>query len=85
GRHVEALTTIPGVVPRLIDLDPGCRFAGRCQARIEAGLEVCTETEPELIELDPGHRARCWLHADRPATTAGLAASTEPAAGAIDD
>ncbi len=64
GRPVEELATIPGVVPRLIDLEPGCRFAGRCEARIEAGLERCTTDEPELLELGPDHRVRCWLHED---------------------
>ena len=62
GRQIDELATIPGVVPRLIDLDPGCRFAGRCGARVETGLEICTTTEPELIPIGADHEARCWLH-----------------------
>ncbi len=62
GRPVEKLATIPGVVPQLIDVDPGCRFAGRCAARIDAELTICTSTMPDLVGIGPGHRARCWLH-----------------------
>ena len=55
---------IPGRVPNLIDLPPGCRFAPRCQARIEAGLTQCTEDVPALVEVEPGHKVRCFLHSD---------------------
>ncbi len=60
------LDTIPGVVPSLIDLPPGCRFASRCPARIEYGLEICTRVKPELKEVKPGHKVRCWLHEEHP-------------------
>jgi len=62
GEHKEWLDVIPGRVPLLIDLAPGCRFAARCEARIEAGLEICTEQMPTLREVDPGHSVRCWLY-----------------------
>ena len=62
GRQVDELVTIPGIVPRLIDLQPGCRFAGRCTARVEAELDICTVTEPELLSREPGHDVRCWLY-----------------------
>ena len=58
---------IPGRVPNLIDLPPGCRFAPRCQARIEAGLTQCTEAMPALVEVEPGHKVRCFLHSDEAA------------------
>ena len=64
GREVDELATIPGVVPRLIDLQPGCRFAGRCAARVENNLTICTEKEPQLLQLSDGHKVRCWLYAD---------------------
>jgi oligopeptide/dipeptide ABC transporter ATP-binding protein len=64
GRRVSELAVIPGRVPNLIDLPPGCRFAPRCTARIEAGLERCTEEMPALVEVAPGHRVRCFLHSD---------------------
>lgn len=60
----KRLDTIPGAVPNLIDLPPGCKFAPRCMARIEHNLEMCTEKEPDLIEYEPDHRVRCWLYQD---------------------
>ncbi|TAK13791.1 MAG: ABC transporter ATP-binding protein, partial [Anaerolineae bacterium] len=62
GSVKERLNTIPGSVPNLIDLPVGCRFAERCTARTEYGLKICSEIEPELIEIDPGHSVRCWLY-----------------------
>jgi len=64
GVRRETLAVIPGRVPNLIDLPPGCRFAPRCQARIEAGLLQCTEYLPALVEVRPGHKVRCFLHSD---------------------
>ncbi|HHE71390.1 MAG TPA: ABC transporter ATP-binding protein [Chloroflexi bacterium] len=64
GTVKERLDTIPGSVPNLIDLPPGCKFAPRCQARIQHNLHICTEKEPDLIELEPGHKVRCWLYQD---------------------
>ncbi len=56
------LDVIPGSVPNLIDMPPGCRFAPRCRARIENNLEICTHEMPELKPLEPGHTVRCWLY-----------------------
>jgi peptide/nickel transport system ATP-binding protein len=64
GRRAEELAVIPGRVPNLIDLPPGCRFAPRCEARLEAGLTRCTEELPALVEVAPGHKVRCFLHSD---------------------
>ena len=64
GDRREQLAVIPGRVPTLVDLPPGCRFASRCDARVEAGLTRCTEEEPALVEVEPGHRVRCYLHHD---------------------
>jgi oligopeptide/dipeptide ABC transporter ATP-binding protein len=58
----ERLDTIPGSVPNLINLPPGCKFAPRCLARIQNNLSQCTEREPDLIEHEPGHKVRCWLY-----------------------
>lgn len=62
GQTSKELTTIPGSVPNLIDLPPGCKFAPRCKARVENNLEICTEEEPHLIPDDPNHLTRCWLY-----------------------
>jgi len=62
GQTKEELDTIPGNVPNLIDLPEGCRFAPRCLARVEHGLEICLEKNKELKEITPGHKVRCWLY-----------------------
>ena len=64
GNVKEELATIPGNVPNLIDLPPGCRFAPRCKARAKYGLSICTAREPELLSIDEGHTVRCWLYQD---------------------
>src|SRR5262249_39251459 len=46
------LEAIPGVVPSLIALPPGCRFAPRCAFATPA----CTEAVPELRAVEPGHK-----------------------------
>jgi oligopeptide/dipeptide ABC transporter ATP-binding protein len=35
GKIKERLDVIPGSVPNLVDLPPGCRFAPRCQSRLD--------------------------------------------------
>jgi peptide/nickel transport system ATP-binding protein len=52
------LKTIPGIVPRLVDLPAGCKFAGRC-SRVTS---ECEETTPLLIEVGSCHLVRCWHH-----------------------
>jgi oligopeptide/dipeptide ABC transporter ATP-binding protein len=51
------LDEIPGVVPSLYDLPPGCRFFTRCRH----AMEVCRKEEPDLEEGEVGHLCRCWL------------------------
>jgi peptide/nickel transport system ATP-binding protein len=62
GEVKDELYVIPGNVPNLIDLPRGCRFAPRCRARIEHGLEICTREEPELKTVARNHTVRCWLY-----------------------
>ena len=62
GEVKEELETIPGVVPSLIDLPVGCRFASRCKARVEYDLTICTEQAPGLIPVSDDHTVRCWLY-----------------------
>lgn len=61
GAPKDELETIPGVVPSLIDLPKGCRFAARCVARVENNLSICLEQAPQLLPVAPGHHVRCWL------------------------
>ena len=51
------LAQIPGSVPNLLDLPPGCRFSSRCQHVVPA----CREAEPALRLVDTGHKAACIL------------------------
>jgi oligopeptide/dipeptide ABC transporter ATP-binding protein len=62
GKVTERLEVIPGSVPNLVNLPKGCKFASRCRSREEYELEICTEVEPDLIEVEENHRARCWLY-----------------------
>ena len=64
GVMKDELDTIPGVVPSLIDMPAGCRFASRCVDRVQNGLEICTEQKPELKARGNGHKVRCWLYED---------------------
>jgi len=64
GKVKDELAVIPGNVPNLIGLPPGCRFASRCEARAEYGLGICTKVEPDLTLVGPEHTARCWLFQD---------------------
>ncbi|HXF85086.1 MAG TPA: ABC transporter ATP-binding protein [Anaerolineales bacterium] len=64
GQIKERLDVIPGTVPNLINLPPGCRFAPRCRARVENNLSICTQHQPDLIDAGNGHLVRCWLYQD---------------------
>lgn len=65
GNTAQRLEVIPGSVPDLIDLPPGCRFAPRCRSRLEHRLEKCCHAEPEMISVSPGHAVRCWLYENK--------------------
>jgi peptide/nickel transport system ATP-binding protein len=51
------LEAIPGTVPSLLNPPSGCRFAARCRF----ATEVCTQAEPPLREVAPGHKVACIL------------------------
>ena len=51
------LTPIPGTVPQLIALPPGCAFEPRCGLR----RSECTAAVPELRNASANHAARCVL------------------------
>ena len=55
GTRLEA---IPGAVPDLSMLPPGCAFAPRCPARFEA----CDTSRPDAYAVSAGRTARCFLH-----------------------
>ena len=46
---------ISGRPPSLLDPPSGCRFASRCYLADER----CTQVQPALVEVDPGHFVAC--------------------------
>ena len=56
GRGGGRLQEIPGMVPSLADLPPGCSFAPRCPFADER----CRREFPPYEEKRPGHWAACW-------------------------
>ena len=53
------LLAIEGQPPDPLAMPEGCRFAARCPFR-----EPRCATRPELAEVAPGRRARCWVTQD---------------------
>ncbi len=53
----EKLVPIPGAVPSLDALPPGCAFAPRCPHRVAE----CDAAMPELRAVNKNHAARCIL------------------------
>ena len=61
GAKTEArLTEIPGMVPSLTNLPPGCAFAPRCPLAIDR----CRAEYPPLQEFGGRHLAACWRAAE---------------------
>jgi len=56
GHARHRLAEIPGTVPPLHDLPPGCAFAPRCTYAVER----CRREAPPLTEQGPGQLAACW-------------------------
>jgi peptide/nickel transport system ATP-binding protein len=56
----ERLAEIPGMVPALNALPPGCAFAPRCSM----ASDRCREEAPPFREWQPGHFSACWHAGD---------------------
>jgi peptide/nickel transport system ATP-binding protein len=56
GETKHRLQEIPGIVPSLSDLPPGCAFAPRCPF----AEDRCRAQAPDYEEKQPGHWAACW-------------------------
>jgi len=65
AKPVERLQEIPGMVPALSNLPPGCTFAPRCTF----ASDTCRREYPRYEEKRPGHWAACW-HSDLVARSA---------------
>jgi oligopeptide/dipeptide ABC transporter ATP-binding protein len=68
SRGKQPLQEIPGTVPNLIRLPPGCPFAPRCTH----ALPKCQQARPPMFKLGPTHGSKCWLSED------DASASAEP-------
>ena len=53
------LEPIPGHIPSLRDMPPGCKFRPRCPDP----EYFCRDSEPDLGEVEPGHECRTWQYA----------------------
>jgi peptide/nickel transport system ATP-binding protein len=53
GSERERLQTIPGTMPDLVELPPGCSFHPRCPY----AEDICTKREPPLLDPDTGRPA----------------------------
>ncbi|WP_407364869.1 ABC transporter ATP-binding protein [Enterobacter roggenkampii] len=56
----QRLSPIEGAPPGLLNPPPGCPFAERCPKR----MPQC-ERQPAFYAMGEGHRAACWLWADK--------------------
>lgn len=54
-RDKKRLETIQGIVPNMFDLPKGCNFSPRCKYC----KDICTQKEPELIEVGENHYVAC--------------------------
>ena len=68
----KRLVEIPGMVPSLKDIAPGCLFAPRCQNAIDR----CTREAPPLEQHAAGHWTACW----NPVTARQTAGAAEASA-----
>lgn len=57
--HLQA---IEGEVLDTVNIPQGCRFYERCGRMTDGIREKCERCEPQLKEVAPGHRVRCWLY-----------------------
>ena len=58
-RTVQKLSFIPGQVPSIDRMPPGCHYVMRCPLK----AEICEEKSPDLLPIHdlPDHFVRCWV------------------------
>ena len=59
--RTQPLRTVEGAVPAVAAMPPGCAFEPRCDLRVEE----CARALPPLVEVAPGHWARCPVTASQ--------------------
>jgi peptide/nickel transport system ATP-binding protein/oligopeptide transport system ATP-binding protein len=55
-QELDRLQAIPGIVPNPLDFPSGCKYHTRCPL----ADKKCQTEEPELVDIENGHKARCW-------------------------
>ncbi len=58
GRRGKKLYQIPGMMPSLLNLPPGCAFAPRCFCK----TPICEREVPRLEKVGDDHYVRCFNH-----------------------
>jgi len=69
----QPLQEIPGTVPNLIRLPPGCPFAPRCP-HVQP---ICQRERPPMFTLDDTHGSKCWLSEGEAAAASGAVAAVQ--------
>jgi peptide/nickel transport system ATP-binding protein len=67
------LDTIPGFLPNVGEVLPGCVFTARCAL----AEDICHREEPPLLDVGSGHVSRCHFHARAQTLPRELAADLE--------
>ncbi len=58
NKQQDVLYSIPGQVPSPHHMPKGCYFNPRC----ERAIEKCRQEQPNLVEINDGHKVACWLY-----------------------
>jgi peptide/nickel transport system ATP-binding protein len=58
-QETDRLVQIPGAMPRLTAIPPGCAFNPRCREV----MDRCRTDRPEALTTGEGRQVACWLHA----------------------
>jgi peptide/nickel transport system ATP-binding protein len=59
--HPHERIKLQGEITSPVNPKPGCRFAARC----EYCTGRCSESNPEFVEVSPGHFVSCFLVNDK--------------------
>ena len=54
--ELDRLQAIPGIVPNPLNFPSGCKYHTRCPL----ADKKCQAEEPELVDIENGHKAKCW-------------------------
>lgn len=60
AEKTRKLPTIPGEIPDLVNIPPGCIFENRCAQ----AFDKCRRFAPPYFDVAPGHFASCYLLAE---------------------